>query len=206
MEDAIGNRPVLIVTRYDRRPGPDGRIDRIHQEDLCQALGLPPGDKYHEPPFRSHKPSLARLAGILLARGVQPTMELERLLRSLVVTVALGNADAHAKNWSLLHDGSGFVTLAPMYDIVPTTAFVPGQRFASLPVAGRFRMAEIGVEQILAESRVWGLPERRARRVVAETLGELRDGLEAVESTGVSAPVCDTVTAEVNRLLADAAA
>ena len=205
-EGAIGSRPVLIVTRYDRHTGPDGRIDRIHQEDLCQALGLPAGDKYHEPPFRPHKPSLVGLAGILLARGVQPTAELERLLRDLVVTLALGNADAHAKNWSLLHDGSGFVTLAPMYDIVPTGAFVPGQRFASLPVAGRFRIAEIGVAQILAESREWGLPERRARRVVMETLRGLQDGLAMAPPPGVSAPVQDTVTAGVHRLLADAAA
>ena len=205
-EEAIGSRPVLIATRYDRRTGPDGRIDRIHQEDLCQALGLPSGDKYHEPPFRPHKPSLGRLAGILLARGVRPTAELERLLRDLVVTMALGNADAHAKNWSLLHDGSGFVTLAPMYDIVPTGAFVPSQRFASLPVAGRFRIAEIGVEQILAESRECGLPVRQARLILVETLEGLRDGLRTVPSPGVSAAVGGTVTAGVNRLLADAAA
>jgi serine/threonine-protein kinase HipA len=203
-EGAIGSRPVLIVTRYDRRTRPGDEIERIHQEDLCQALGLPPGDKYHEPPFRPHKPSLTRLADIVLARGVRPTLELERLLRQLVVTLALGNADAHAKNWSLLHDGSGFVTLAPMYDIVPTGAFVPGQRFAGMPVAGRFRIAEIGVEQILAESREWGLPERQARRILAETLEGLRDGLEAVPSTGVSAPVRDVVVAGVHRLLADA--
>jgi serine/threonine-protein kinase HipA len=205
-EDAIGSRPVLIVTRYDRRTGPTREIDRIHQEDLCQALGLPPGDKYHEPPFRSHKPSLARLAGILLARGLQPTVELEQLLRSLVVTLALGNADAHAKNWSVVHDGSGFVTLAPMYDIVPTVAFVPGQRFASLPVAGRFRMAEIGVEQIVAESREWGIPERQARRIVLETLEGLQDAIGIAASPGVSDTVRDAVTARVNRLLADAAA
>ena len=202
--EAIGSRPALIVTRYDRRAGPDGKIDRIHQEDLCQALGLPAGDKYHEPPFRPHKPSLARLAGILLTRGVQPTVELERLLRSLVVTLALGNADAHAKNWSLVHDGSGLVRLSPMYDIVPTGAFVPGQRFSSLPVAGRFRIAEIGVEQILAESREWDLPGRRARLVVAETLEGLRDGLGTAPSPGVSAAVRDAVTAGVHRLLAGA--
>ena len=205
-EDAIGSRPVLIVTRYDRRPWPRGGIDRIHQEDLCQALGLPPGDKYHEPPFRSSKPSLARLAGILLTRGVQPTVELERLLRQLVVTLTLGNADAHAKNWSLVHDGSGLVSLSPMYDIVPTTAFVPGQRFASLPVAGRFRIAEIGVEQILDESREWGLPERHVRRILVETLEGLRDGLGTLPSPGVSAAVRDAIAAGVDQLLADAAA
>jgi hypothetical protein len=93
-----------------------------------------------------------------------------------------------------------------MYDIVPTVAFVPGQRFASLPVAGRFRMAEIGVEQIVAESREWGIPERQARRIVLETLEGLQDAIGIAASPGVSDTVRDAVTARVNRLLADAAA
>lgn len=202
----LGGRPVLVVTRFDRAFGGAGAITRIHQEDLCQALGLPSGDKYHEPPFRPGKPSLARLAAILGARGVEPSRELERLERQLVVTVALGNADAHAKNWSLVHDGSGLVRLAPMYDVVPTAGFVPGQRFASLPVAGRFRLSEIGVSQVLAEVQEWGLPERTARRIVAESLDGLRGALSTVPSAGVPDAVRDTVTAGIDRLLAEAAA
>jgi serine/threonine-protein kinase HipA len=132
-EIALGSRPVLVVTRFDRRAGADGAVERVHQEDLCQALGLLPSDRYHEPPFRPQKPSLARLAGILATRGVRPAQELERLVRQLVVTLAIGNADAHAKNWSLLHHGSGLVGLSPMYDVVPTSAFIRGQRFREPP-------------------------------------------------------------------------
>lgn len=39
-------RPFLLVTRYDRKIGPDGRASRLHQEDFCQALGVPSEHKY----------------------------------------------------------------------------------------------------------------------------------------------------------------
>lgn len=41
----VGERPVLIVERYDRVVEPNGGVRRIHQEDMCQALGLPPERK-----------------------------------------------------------------------------------------------------------------------------------------------------------------
>lgn len=198
----LGSRPVLIVTRFDRRTAADGRVERLHQEDLCQALGLLPGDKYHEPPFRPQKPSLARLADILATRGVRPAQELERLLRQLVVTLAIGDADAHAKNWSLLHDGSGFVTLSPMYDVVPTGSFVPGQRFVSLPVGGRFRIDEIGLEQVLAEAAAWGMPSGMARQVIGEVLDALRIAVRDLPAEGLPAQVRPSVTASLLRLSA----
>jgi serine/threonine-protein kinase HipA len=49
-----GGRDVLVVERFDREPGPQGAIGRVHQEDGCQALGIAPDDKYQraesEPP------------------------------------------------------------------------------------------------------------------------------------------------------------
>ncbi len=41
-----GGRPYLLVTRYDRAWGEGGRVRRLHQEDFCQALGIPPERKY----------------------------------------------------------------------------------------------------------------------------------------------------------------
>ena len=40
------DEPALIVERYDRTIGKDGTILRAHQEDLCQALGVMPFQKY----------------------------------------------------------------------------------------------------------------------------------------------------------------
>ena len=42
----VSDRTFLLVQRYDRAFGDDGNVRRIHQEDFCQALGVPPETKY----------------------------------------------------------------------------------------------------------------------------------------------------------------
>lgn len=37
----IGGVETLVVQRYDRVANPVGSLARIHQEDICQALGRP---------------------------------------------------------------------------------------------------------------------------------------------------------------------
>ena len=112
----LGARQVIVVTRYDRQH-PGDRIVRIHQEDLCQALGLQVGLKYARP-GHPDDPSLARLARILVERAVDPPAELIRLLEQVAASVALRNADSHAKNLSILHQGNA-ARLAPLYDVAP---------------------------------------------------------------------------------------
>lgn len=46
------------------------------------------------------------------------------LLRHLFVNTVLGNTDAHAKNYALLHGGDE-VCLAPLYDVVPALEITP---------------------------------------------------------------------------------
>lgn len=44
--ERFGSESALIVERYDRRRDRDGHLVRLHQEDMCQATGTYPGDKY----------------------------------------------------------------------------------------------------------------------------------------------------------------
>jgi len=46
--------------------------------------------------------------------------QLDTLARATTLNVALGNGDAHGKNFSLLHDVSGRLRLAPAYDLLST--------------------------------------------------------------------------------------
>jgi serine/threonine-protein kinase HipA len=41
----IGEETAVVVERYDRRLAGDGVV-RVHQEDVCQALSVPPAGKY----------------------------------------------------------------------------------------------------------------------------------------------------------------
>jgi serine/threonine-protein kinase HipA len=186
VSDSLGSRPVLIVTRYDR-PVRGGAITRLHQEDLCQALGLPPGAKYAPVPPRPDSPSFLRLANILRERSADPPAELERLLAQVVVSVALRNADLHAKNLSIINE-AGVVRLAPVYDVSATTAFVPRTTSVGLPVGGKFKITEIGTEHLVREALTWGIPERRSRQVVADAIERLRDGIELADDRWPNTP------------------
>jgi serine/threonine-protein kinase HipA len=174
-------RPTVVVTRYDRIDTADG-IERLHQEDLCQLLGLSPNAKYARPgpTPQADDPSLKRLAAILLARAADPPRELVRLLEQTVVNMALGNADAHAKNHSVIHR-DGTAVLAPLYDVSPTMAFLPGQDKAALRVADKIRMDGITRGHLVREARDWNVPENVARRTVEDTLARLRDGMAVAD-------------------------
>jgi serine/threonine-protein kinase HipA len=103
----------IVVERYDRRTAGD-RLVRVHQEDLCQALGLPPDRKYQ----RDGGPTPARIARLL--RDTMPPSVAEEAVRRFADALAwnwlIGGTDAHAKNYSLLLSANQ-VRLAPLYDI-----------------------------------------------------------------------------------------
>ncbi len=199
LQAPAGHRPTLVVERYDRTITGDG-IVRTHQEDMCQVLGLSPADKYASS-VKPHELQMARLAQILLNRSENPTEELRRLLQQLTVNITFGNADAHAKNYSLVH-GNGVVTLSPLYDVSPTMAFLVSQDRAALPVAGKFRLEEITRHHLLVEARSWGIPEAVARGVVTTTLERLRIGMSAAQGTykDLPAAIHSRLEIQFNRL------
>lgn len=107
--------PYLLVERYDRRIYPDGSVERIHQEDFCQALGLPSALKYQA----DGGPGLADCFQLALGLS-KPAVARIQLMRRTIFNVLIGNCDAHAKNFSLVHSHDGLIELAPVYDLVST--------------------------------------------------------------------------------------
>jgi serine/threonine-protein kinase HipA len=109
----FGDVSAIVVTRYDRAAG-DPWLGRVHQEDTCQALGVPPVVKYQN----EGGPSTSDLARLL--RAVLPAAEAEagvwRLFDAATFSWLIGGTDAHAKSYSILLAG-GQVALAPLYDI-----------------------------------------------------------------------------------------
>lgn len=126
----VGSIPCLLVTRYDRNTDPlSGKVSRIHQEDFCQALGKPPEQKY-----QSDGGPLAREIVRLIREGWSstPAKDILAFIDLVVFNAIIGNADAHAKNYSMLYDGQSR-RLAPGYDLVstvfwPTLASAPAMK------------------------------------------------------------------------------
>lgn len=108
----------VLIDRFDRYTADDGRINRLHQEDFCQALGYGFERKYQE----YGGPSFSDCLGLIREISRDPATDLLNLLRWQIFNVLAGNSDGHAKNLSLLYRSGGETSLAPFYDLVCTRA------------------------------------------------------------------------------------
>ena len=133
----VGDRQILLVTRYDRRIDADGQILRIHQEDFCQALGLLPEMKYQN----EGGPDLKACFGLLRQTTRPSAPQLLRLLDAVIFNALIGNHDAHAKNFSLLYDGGA--TLAPLYDISSTAVYQCLTPKMAMKLGSKYRFTEV---------------------------------------------------------------
>lgn len=174
----------LIVERYDRihKDGPDAApvVERLHQEDFCQALGMVSERKYQ----KEGGPSLKQCFGLLREVSGRPVIDLTRVLEAVIYNYLVGNNDAHGKNFSLLYRGVGTETpeirLAPLYDIVCTVYYPELSRDMAMKIGGEYSSEKVtaGNFERLAEEAGLAKPLVRARvpemaeRVIA-ALGKL---------------------------------
>jgi len=213
--ERISGRDVLVVERYDRRSLPDGAIERVHQEDLCQALSLPADDsaKYQTAPDRP--PRLADAAHILDVWALDGEAALIGLARAMAFNVAIGNADAHAKNLSFVHRPAG-IELAPLYDVASTIQYpsidgrdgpVPVSRSLAMRVGAATELDAVVLDDLVDEARSWGLSERNARAAVESTLAEVGGVVGTTVATfGASPMIVSATLARAASLLSGAEA
>lgn len=107
---------VIVVERYDRTVDADGTVRRIHQEDMAQATGIHPSVKYQN----QGGPGFQRVTQIIRSARGRDRGSANRFFEAVLFNWAALGTDAHAKNYSLLHDADAGPRLAPLYDI--TTA------------------------------------------------------------------------------------
>jgi len=197
----IGDAECIVVSRFDRRVESDGTVVRIHQEDSCQALGIDPERNRGLAKYEDYGgPTLARIASLLDAWGERGADELGALLDQVVFTVAIGNADAHGKNVSLLHPEPGRVTLAPLYDTVPTALWPKLRPTAAMKVNGRGDLSRITLGDIVAEAQRWNMEPMQANARAVAVAERLRAVLRAGD-VDVDTPALDLVSARLSTLL-----
>lgn len=135
----LGGEPVLLVDRYDRFRTGEGRLSRLHQEDLCQALSVHPDRKYQ----REGGPRPRQIAA--LVRKAMPHSEAETAIRqfadALIWNWLIGGTDAHAKNYSLLLSGRQ-LALAPLYDVASALPYGIHERKlrSAMKIGGSYRI------------------------------------------------------------------
>jgi serine/threonine-protein kinase HipA len=113
-----GDTSFLQVKRFDREEWADGLWERIHQEDFCQAFGIPPELKYQQ----EGGPNLKRCFALVRSVSSVPGPDVLKLFDAVIFNFLIGNSDAHGKNFSFLYTVSG-ARLAPLYDLVSTQVY-----------------------------------------------------------------------------------
>jgi serine/threonine-protein kinase HipA len=182
---SVGGLAVLAIKRYDRSDSPAGPA-RIHQEDGCQATATPPGQKYQE----QGGPSLLDLARVI--RDFGDPRDVAELLRRATFNMAVGNADAHAKNFSLLHGADDpIVRLAPFYDVLSTMALeiidgdgsqLHADTHMGQHVGGQADIRKVTSGDLISEGVSWGIRRRIATAVVTEMIDHVISASSVVDA------------------------
>jgi serine/threonine-protein kinase HipA len=173
----FGERRVLVVERFDRTWRSDGRLLRLPQEDLCQALSVPSSQKYQD----KGGPSVAQVLE-RLQEADDPARDRAAFFRSQILFWLIGATDGHAKNFSLFLRPGGRFELTPFYDVLTAQpAFDRNQirrreyRLAmSLGATPHYRIDAVLGRHFIESGKAAGLGPRLMRKIV----DEVRDAAE----------------------------
>lgn len=177
----FGPERALVVARYDRVEGPGGRVGRVHQEDMCQALGIPPALKYQS----DGGPGPDVIARLIARVASDPDGDRRAFCDALIYGWLVASPDGHAKNYALMLSRRQ-IRLAPLYDVCSVLPYaeprsLPAVRMAMkmgedytireadrLPAAAMLASRlGLGVDETLtrAHDLAGGLPEAITRAV-----------------------------------------
>jgi serine/threonine-protein kinase HipA len=206
----VMQRPALLVARYDRLPtGPDGRPQRLHQEDFCQALGYPGELKYQS----QGGPSLADCARLVRTGRRLGPQAVSAFLDWVIVSILVGNADAHAKNLALLCDPAGRWSLAPFYDLVPTLVLPEAlvDRAPALRVGRADRIDAVTAADWALFALDTGYGPAYVRRRVGHLADQMSAGMRAVRTALIARGgdrqrlerACAIIAAQIERVGAE---
>ena len=179
---SIGKTRYAQIARYDRLSDERGEVQRLHQEDFCQALGYG-----HEKKYQEHGgPSFAQCYRLVQETSSEPAIDVQHLLRWQIFNVLAGNSDGHAKNLSLLHLPDDATRLAPFYDLVCTRAIeridyhlafdVGGERNPSVITSAHWEALAKACDR---RPQFLGNLVRETAAALLESLGTARETFEA---------------------------
>ena len=166
----------LVIDRFDLRM--DGTYCGF--EDFCVLNGVRTDEKYRG----SYETSVLKRFG-QFANSKNVGENMEKLFALIALNCALRNGDAHLKNFGIVYDDvQGEATLAPVYDVVTTSAYLPNDRMA-LTLNGTTKWPSARELQRLGETRTGATPSRvrdilkRIGAAIADTSKELQAYVKA---------------------------
>ena len=206
-------RRVLVVERFDRLWTRDRRLLRIPQEDMCQALSVPPARKYQA----DGGPGIREIAALLQGSD-DPDTDRTIFFKAQVIFWLLAAIDGHAKNFSLRLSPGGRFRLTPLYDIMSgQPALDAGQirhnRFKLAMSVGDNRHYVVGSitpRHFIQSADACGMPAGSLDEIFAELVDSVpaaieraRAGLPADFPQALAESIANGVTTRLQLLGAD---
>ncbi len=179
------NKPVIVVERFDR-VWKDGILYRLPQEDICQALGVPPTRKYQS----DGGPSIIEVMEFLNG-AVDPHEDRLTFMKSQIVFWLLAAIDGHAKNFSIFITPGGY-KLTPLYDVMsaaPYPEFSPHKIKMAMSIGdkGYYRIKQIQIRHIYQTAQAAGLKKQDVDDIFSSLATEIDDVIAKVADLAASA-------------------
>jgi len=190
----VEDQAYLLVERYDRQRTPEGTWARLHQEDFCQALGLPPETKYQN----EGGADLAQ-AFALLRRATRPSApHILKLLDFVIFNALVGNHDAHSKNFSLLYTPQGAV-LAPLYDALSTAVYPRLTDKMAMKIGSKYKFSELEARHWAQFAQAAGLSPGLVKKRILEIAQRLPALAHTTQAAFDAHPIISQVVALVEQ-------
>jgi len=167
----------LLVKRYDRFTDKKNALQRLHQEDFCQALGVVSEMKYQS----EGGPTLTNCFNLLRQVSASPAKDLQHLLDAVLFNVIIGNNDAHGKNFSLLYEETGAIRLAPLYDLLSTDYYPKLTKNMAMKIGKESKSVELAAYHLERFALDVGFSKSGVRKRMIELLHLTRAALPKVE-------------------------
>lgn len=199
-----GDLLVLSVERFDRRLDRKGRLLRLPQEDMCQALGVLPTLKYES----DGGPGIEACLDLLKSSD-EPDNDRRIFMKAQIAFWLIGATDGHAKNFSLFLKPRGRFAMTPLYDILSTQwqydrRQIPKNAMRLAMATGdrrRREVAEIAPRHFEQTARRAGFAVADLHMAMAELVEALPNAARTLEAES-----CDRVPEAMVRAIMNAAA
>ena len=203
----FGGVPVIVIERFDRTMR-GGRAHRLHQEDMCQALGTRPQTKYQN----QGGPSPKAIAELLWDNATESRRDVLTFADALIFNWLVGGTDAHAKNYSLLLEPDSRARLAPLYDLASSIPYPrqidPRKAKLAMKIGRHYRIREVSRQdwnRCASELRLRTSElSERLDSMMARLLETALDVASEMDNAGLKHPavtvLADGLPAWINRL------
>lgn len=172
--------PLYVIERFDREhvsttTAPEKIIQRLHQIDLCQALGVSQSKKYESEGGLGLQHLFELVRSPFMDR---PIVAANAVLQWVAFNYLVGNLDAHAKNIAFLMRGQK-AAVAPFYDMLCVEVYLP-RATMSMAIAGENRPGWVEGIHWDAMALEAGAAPRLVRSILSKMNAELPDAISRV--------------------------